>query len=76
MTLEEIRPVIVKALQVDESEVVETASLQEDLGADSLDLVELVMAFEDEFDVDIPDDVAADIKTVGDAVIALSKVKE
>ncbi|HBQ49999.1 MAG TPA: acyl carrier protein, partial [Hyphomonas atlantica] len=55
-------------LDVDGDKVVESASFIDDLGADSLDLVELVMAFEEEFNIEIPDDVQESIRTVGDAV--------
>lgn len=59
--------VTVEELGVKQEEVVETASFQDDLGADSLDVVELVMAFEDEFGIDIPDEDVGEIKTVGNA---------
>jgi len=55
-------------LDVNEEEVTPTASFVEDLGADSLDQVELIMAFEEEFDIEIPDEDAEKISTVGDAV--------
>ena len=55
-------------LDVDADKVVESASFIDDLGADSLDLVELVMAFEEEFNIEIPDDVQESIRSVGDAV--------
>jgi acyl carrier protein len=66
--LNRVKKVTVEELSVKEEEVVDTASFQDDLGADSLDVVELVMAFEDEFGVDISDDDVGEIKTVGDAV--------
>jgi len=66
--LERVKKVIVDQLSVDESQVVETASFTTDLGADSLDTVELVMAFEEEFGIEIPDDEAEKIATVKDAV--------
>ncbi|MBS3957136.1 MAG: acyl carrier protein [Clostridiales bacterium] len=66
--LEKTREVIVDQLNVDESDVFEDASFIDDLGADSLDLVELVMALESEFGVTIPDEDVEAIKTVGDAV--------
>lgn len=72
-TLERVKKVTVEELSVKEEEVVESASFQEDLGADSLDVVELVMAFEDEFGIDIPDEEVGDIKTVGAAVSYISK---
>jgi acyl carrier protein len=71
--LERVKKVTVEELGVKEEEVVETASFQEDLGADSLDIVELVMAFEDEFGIDIPDEEVGDIKSVGDAVRYIDK---
>lgn len=66
--LDRVKKVTCEELGVSENEVVETASFVDDLGADSLDLVELVMAFEEEFSVDVPDDDAANLKTVGNAV--------
>ncbi|WP_088005898.1 acyl carrier protein [Indiicoccus explosivorum] len=66
--MERVTKVIVDRLGVDESEVKPEASFRDDLGADSLDVVELVMEFEDEFDMEISDEDAENIKTVGDAV--------
>jgi acyl carrier protein len=63
-----IKAIIVEQLGVDEDNVTLEARFQEDLEADSLDLVELIMAFEDEFDAEISDDEAQQIKTVGQAV--------
>ena len=66
---EDVKAIIVEKLGVDASEVTETASFQNDLGADSLDIVELIMDFETQFDIKIPDDDAGDkINTVGDAI--------
>ena len=65
---EKVKAIIVDKLGVDESEVTNEASFTNDLGADSLDTVELIMEFEKEFDVQIPDDKAEAIATVGDAV--------
>ena len=65
---EKVRKIIIDKLGVDESEVTNEASFTNDLGADSLDTVELIMEFEKEFDVSIPDDQAEKIGTVGDAV--------
>lgn len=65
---EQVKEVIVRELAVPESWVTESATFEGDLKADSLDVVELVMALEDEFDVDIPEDDAQGIQTVGDAV--------
>jgi acyl carrier protein len=63
-----VRKIIVEHLGVDEAKVTDAANLMDDLGADSLDAVELVMAFEEEFGIEIPDDAAEQIKTVGNAV--------
>jgi acyl carrier protein len=65
---DKVRKIIADRLQVDEASVTDTASFVEDLGADSLDLVELVMAFEEEFKIEIPDQDAELMKTVGTAV--------
>ncbi len=65
---ERVKKIVIEHLGVEESKVVEAASFIDDLGADSLDTVELVMAFEEEFSVEIPDDAAEKIQTVGDAV--------
>jgi len=65
---EKVKQIIVEQLGVDEGEVTASASFQDDLGADSLDIVELVMAFEEAFDIEIPDEDAEKIKTVKDAV--------
>ena len=63
-----VTAIIVDKLGVDENEVVPTASFTNDLGADSLDTVELIMEFEREFDIQIPDDQAEKIETVGQAI--------
>ena len=63
-----VKKIVVERLSVEEDKVVEAASFVDDLGADSLDTVELVMAFEEEFNLEIPDDAAEKIGTVGDAV--------
>ena len=65
---EKVKQIIVEQLGVDEAEVTASASFQDDLGADSLDIVELVMAFEEAFDIEIPDEDAEKIKTVKDAI--------
>ena len=65
---ERVKAIIVEQLGVDEAEVRPEASFTDDLGADSLDIVELVMAFEEEFDVEIPDDDAEKISTVQSAI--------
>ena len=66
--MEKVKSVIVDQLSVDEADVTEDASFIDDLGADSLDIVELVMALEEEFGISIPDEEAENIKTVGDAI--------
>ena len=71
--LERVTKVIVDRLGVDESEVKMEASFRDDLGADSLDVVELVMELEDEFEMEISDDEAEKIATVGDAVSHIEK---
>ncbi len=65
---ERVRSIIVDQLAVDAAKVSQTASFIDDLGADSLDIVELVMTMEEEFDLDIPDEEAEKMKTVGDVV--------
>jgi acyl carrier protein len=70
---EKVKQIIVEQLQVDEAEVTPGASFQEDLGADSLDVVELVMQFEEAFDLEIPDEDAEKIKTVKDAIDYIEK---
>ena len=65
---EKVKSIIVEQLGVDADEVTPTASFTDDLGADSLDIVELVMAFEEEFGIEIPDEDAENITTVQDAI--------
>jgi len=65
---ERVKQIIVEQLGVDEGEVTANASFVDDLGADSLDTVELVMAFEEAFDIEIPDEQAEKIRTVKDAI--------
>ena len=67
-TFDKVKEIIVERLSVDEKDVTEEASFIDDLGADSLDTVELVMALEEEFGMEIPDEEAEKIVTVGDAV--------
>ena len=68
-----VKKIVVEHLEVDAEKVQEKASFIDDLGADSLDTVELVMAFEEEFGIEIPDDAAEAIQTVGDAVKFISE---
>jgi len=68
----QVKEIIVEQLGVDEAQVAAEASFIDDLGADSLDTVELVMAFEEKFDIEIPDEDAEKMRTVGDAVEYLS----
>ncbi len=65
---EQVKNIVAEQLGVKEDEVTNAASFVDDLGADSLDTVELVMALEEEFDLEIPDEKAEKIKTVGDAI--------
>ncbi|MCC6442993.1 MAG: acyl carrier protein [Armatimonadetes bacterium] len=67
-TFERVRKVVVETIDVSEDEVTQNASFVDDLGADSLDVVELVMALEEEFDIEIPDEDAEKITTVDQAV--------
>ncbi len=67
-TFDRVKKVVVKQLEVSEDQITETASFVDDLGADSLDVVELVMGLEEEFDIEIPDEDAEKIATVGNAV--------
>jgi len=68
MVFDKVKEIIADQLGIDEEEIVNDASFIDDLGADSLDLVELIMALEEEFDMEIPDEDAEKISTVGDAV--------
>ena len=72
-TSDRVKKIVVEHLGVESEKVTEEASFIDDLGADSLDTVELVMAFEEEFGVEIPDDAAETILTVGDAVKYIDK---
>lgn len=72
-TLERVQKIVAEQLGVDVSEVKPESSFTEDLGADSLDTVELVMALEEEFEIEIPDEVAETIDTVGKAVEHIDK---
>jgi acyl carrier protein len=72
---ERVKKIVVEHLNVDAEKVSDGASFIEDLGADSLDTVELVMAFEEEFGIEIPDDAAESIVTVGDAIKFIDKAQ-
>ena len=72
-TFEKVRATAVEQLGVDEADVHIDSTFIDDLGADSLDIVELIMAFEEEFEIEIPDDVAEKIKTVKDTVDYIDK---
>ena len=71
---DKVRTIICDQLMVDQAEITDESSFVEDLGADSLDTVELIMEFEDEFGVEIPDEQAEKISTVGEAVAYLDKL--
>lgn len=73
---EKVKQIIVEQLGVDEAEVTPTASFVDDLGADSLDTVELLMAFEEAFNIEIPDEDAEKIVTVKDAIAYVEKKKK
>ena len=75
-TFEKVKSIVVEQVGVDEKEVKMDAAYIDDLGADSLDIVELIMAFEEEFNIEIPDDVAEKIKTVKDTVDYIEKEKK
>ena len=74
-TLEKVQAIVVEHLGVEADKVTASASFIEDLGADSLDTVELVMAFEEEFGIEIPDDAAETILSVGDATNFIDSAK-
>ncbi len=73
---EKVKSIIVEQLGVNEEQVVTGAKFIEDLGADSLDTVELVMAFEEEFSIEVPDEEAEKLQTVGDVVTYIESRKE
>ena len=68
MIFEKVREIICEQFELEEDAVTMDTVIREDLGADSLDLVDLVMSFEDEFKIEVPDDVIENIRTVGDIV--------
>lgn len=71
MVFEKVKSIIADQLDVEEEKVVAEASITEDLGADSLDMVDLVMSIEEEFDIEVPDEAVENIKTVGDVVACI-----
>lgn len=68
MVFEKVKSIVADQLDVEEEKVTAEASITEDLGADSLDVVDLVMSIEEEFDIEIPDEAVENIKTIGDIV--------
>ena len=74
-TAERVKKIVIEHLGVDEAKVTEEASFIDDLGADSLDTVELVMAFEEEFEIEIPDEAAEKISTVKSAIDFIDAAK-
>lgn len=75
-TFDKVKEIVVEQLGVDEADVAIESTFIDDLGADSLDIVELIMAFEEEFNIEIPDEAAEKIKTVKDAVEYIDKEKQ
>lgn len=75
-TFDKVKEIVVEQLGVDEADVAIESTFIDDLGADSLDIVELIMAFEEEFNIEIPDEIAEKIKTVKDAVEYIDKEKQ
>lgn len=75
-TFEKVKEIVVEQLGVDEADVAIDSTFIDDLGADSLDIVELIMAFEEEFNIEIPDEIAEKIKTVKDAVTYIDQEKQ
>jgi len=75
-TFDKVKEIVVEQLGVDDGDVTMDSTFIDDLGADSLDIVELIMAFEEEFNIEIPDEVAEKIKTVKDAVEYIDKEKQ
>ncbi len=73
MTFDKIKEIIIDQLSVEEDVVTLEANIQEDLGADSLDIVDLIQTIEDEYDLSIPDEAVENIKTVGDIVAYVDK---
>ncbi len=75
-TFDKVKEITVEQLSVEEADITMDSTFIDDLGADSLDIVELIMAFEEEFNIEIPDEVAEKIKTVKDAVEYIEKEKQ
>ena len=75
MVFEKIRQILCDQLDVEEDDVTMESNIAEDLGADSLDVVDLVMSIEDEFEIEVPDDQVENIKTVADVVSYIESVK-
>lgn len=75
-TFDKVKEIAVEQLSVDSADVSMDSTFIDDLGADSLDIVELIMAFEEEFNIEIPDEVAEKMKTVKDAVEYIEKEKQ
>ncbi len=73
MIFDKLKDIIVEQLGVEEDAVTPTANIQDDLGADSLDVVDLITTIEDEFDISIPDEAVEEIKTVGDITAYIEK---
>ena len=73
--LEKMRPIIAEQLNVQESEIKENTKLKEDLGADSLDIFQIVMGIEEEYDIELDNDTVEQIQTVGDAAEAIRRMK-
>ena len=76
MIYDKVKKIIVKQLGVNESKITETTNLATDLGADSLDLVEILMSLEEEFNISIPDEAIPEIKTIADIVKYIEKNKK
>lgn len=74
MVFDKVKDIIVDQLDVDEDEITMEASITEDLGADSLDVVDLIMSLEEEFDIKIPDEEVENVKTVGDIVKFIEEI--
>ncbi len=76
MIFDKIKAVLAEQLDVNEDEITMDSTIQEDLGADSLDVVEMIMSLEEEFDIEVPDEAAQEMKTVGDVVRFVESLKD